>query len=142
MNTLQLARQIKYRLKNATWPGSASKVFGSAIVSVRVPSNLLDRQRLPAIAIRPGGAQADPERGEETELIQQTFMVRLFAANENDGEGEAAILGANRGGATSSKGKGPLRLSAMITGSSWALVSSLRIQKMSRAVMSWTASVS
>lgn len=110
MNSLQLARQIKYRLQQATWPGSANKVFGSAIVSVRVPAHLLDRQRLPAIAIRPGGAQADPERGEETELIQQTFMVRLFAANEHDGEGEAAILGANRGGATSSKGKGLLEI--------------------------------
>jgi hypothetical protein len=110
MNSYQLARQIKYRLQQATWPGVATKVFGSAIVSVRVPANLLDRQRLPAVAIRPGGAQMDPERGEEPELIQQTFFVRLFAANEHDGEGEAAILGANRTGATSSKGKGLLEI--------------------------------
>lgn len=110
MNAQQIARQIKHRLDKAKWPASASKVFGSVIVSVRIPQKLLDRQRMPVIVIRPGGAQADPERGEETELIQQTFFVRLFAANEHDGEGEAAILGSNRKGDTSSQGKGLLEL--------------------------------
>lgn len=110
MNTLQMARQIKHRLKKAVWPSSSNKVFGAAIVSVRVPDQLLERLRLPLAAIRPGGAQADPGRGEETELIRQTFMVRLYAANEHDGESEAAILGANRASTILSKGRGLLEI--------------------------------
>ncbi len=64
MNAQQLTRQIKHIVKNVVWPASTSKVFGSVIVSVRIPQILLDRQRLPAVVIRPGGSQADPERGE------------------------------------------------------------------------------
>lgn len=111
MNTWQVAKQLKYLLGKAVWPTTAKKVFGAVRFSNVTNEELMERHRMPMVIFRPGGAQSDPRRREQPELIKQVFIARMFAAVASDGIGEDALLGSNRkDGGLDSSGRGLLEL--------------------------------
>lgn len=111
MNEWQILKILRWLLRKAVWPGGVTLAFGEeAVVVTGGPTfqALLDI-RTPAALIRPAGATNDPESDEENQLEILQIAITLLVSVENDGLGEAAILGAGRDpvdGQTVSEGRG------------------------------------
>jgi hypothetical protein len=105
VNPWQLARQIRYLLRAATWPdGAAEKVLGSAHVSAGMTEDALHYLRAPFALIAPAAATPDEY---DPKLLQQTFDLHLVAAVAGDPFGEQALIGGPRSaGQGSSLGRG------------------------------------
>jgi len=135
VNVWQMTRQLQYILEGKLWPGGAFKVFKVVRISVAPDDELQNKERFPFVAIRPMGAQADPNQSEEPRLLVQNYAMRVFVAQDGDDVAESAIIGAHRaGGALSSRGKGLLEVEeqlidavGLVTGANGAkILNSLR----------------
>jgi hypothetical protein len=111
VNRLQIARQVKYLLQQATWP-DAAVVFPTpcVLVTMGLWQNVLQANRLPLAIVRPGAVVVDPKMaGESTQLVRIEFAVSILVATSGDQYGETTLVGANRGGG-GSKGRGLLEV--------------------------------
>ena len=115
MTPWQQAQQIRYKLRERLWGGvtsGADPVFGTVLVSPGAEEELTDeRVRFPFVWVNDAGAEFGPEDRDQLRLYEQAWELTMFHGNENDGGGQALMLGANRsGGRTSSKGRGIMEL--------------------------------
>lgn len=107
MNTLQVARQLKFLLEERQWLGTGDKVFGTVRVSQGPDQQAAAEFITPFAIVRLGSGISDAE---EPDLITQTFSIRLAVAVDGDTSGEGALIGRNRKSATSSDGRGLLEI--------------------------------
>lgn len=113
MNTWQIVRQIKHLLQSRRWSAGASNdpVFGSVVISQGPEDRTMRTLRMPLALVRIGSNTADPEHSEMPDLIQQDIEAVVMCSIPSDTIGEAALIGANRtGGSTSSAGRGLLEI--------------------------------
>lgn len=98
MNRWQFARQAKFTLQNATFSGSAVKVFAqnSVLVSMMEGDAIFETRQIPLAVVIPLGEEIDPQLGESPDLAYISFEVALFNAVLGDDDGENVLLGANR----------------------------------------------
>lgn len=91
-------QQIRYKLKQAQWPGTSNKVFAdeSIIVTVGPDQNAMWQRRFPLAMIRPGNSVADPTADEDPRYLRQTINVRLVQMVPGDDVGEMCLLGAHQ----------------------------------------------
>lgn len=111
MNEWQALQQIRHRLRTATWPSSATLVWGTNVhVTAGAHGDAVAAFRCPLVLLRPGSGDHDPEAREEFGLVERRVIVRLIQSLSGDPVGENALLGGNRQSVTSSQGRGLLEL--------------------------------
>lgn len=113
MNELQIARQVRYRLANRAWSGSATLIFpsGSVVVSqLPVESLISHLGRVPMAIVRIGSGVADPDHRQEPGLLQVRFAVAIVTKVTGDRRGEHSLIGAHRQSDTQSEGRGLLEV--------------------------------
>ena len=112
MNAWQVAKQLRYLLRNATWPDSPNdKVFGQVIIGEGVSEKAISQIRFPFALIVPMDATADDE---EPRLERQNYEVQLVARVANDPLGESTLIGGARSSAGSSGGRGVMELEEIL----------------------------
>lgn len=110
MNAWQVARQLAYLLRTATWPDTPSAVvFGEvAVTDVPLEQAIGAFGRFPLALIRMGGGPADPQ---QPQLLTESASVDLVVALPGDSVGERSLLGGPRaGGQGTSAGRGVLEV--------------------------------
>lgn len=107
MNEWQNTRQLKYMMEIVTWPGGTLPAFPTVIVSQAAPIEEIFRRGLipPISQIRVGGGQNDPEKGEQSDLLEIGLQVILAASIVGDGLGEFMVIGGQRDPAAPSFGQ-------------------------------------
>jgi hypothetical protein len=105
MNPLQMALQIRHKLRKVTWPSGGSVVFGprAAFVVAEAPAEDQIPAAAPFCFVVIGEGTADPD---EPSLLEQDFTVVGVAEVAGDPLGEFAIIGGSRISRTSSAGAG------------------------------------
>lgn len=112
MNAWQVAKQLRYLLRLATWPDSPNdKVFGQVIIGEGVSEKAVSQIRFPFALIVPMDATADEE---EPRLERQNYEVQLVARVANDPLGESTLIGGPRASAGSSGGRGVMELEEVL----------------------------
>lgn len=112
MNAWQVAKQIRYLLRNATWPDSPNdKVFGQVLIGEGVSEKAVSQIRFPFALIVPMDATADDE---EPRLERQNYEVQIVARVANDPLGESTLIGGARSSAGSSGGRGVMELEEIL----------------------------
>ena len=112
MNAWQVAKQIRYLLRQATWTDSPNhKVFGQVIIGEGVSEKAVSQIRFPFALIVPMDATADDE---EPRLERQNYEVQLVARVANDPLGESTLIGGPRASAGSSGGRGIMELEEVL----------------------------
>lgn len=112
MNAWQVAKQLRYLLRAATWPDSPSdKVFGQVIIGEGVSEKAVSQIRFPFALIVPLDATADDE---EPTLERQRYEVQLVARVANDPLGESPLIGGPRSSVGGSGGKGVMELEEIL----------------------------
>ena len=89
----QVAKQMKFLLQAAEWPGvsPAVKVFhpDSVVVTEDDMSKLIGSDMIPPIcAIRHSEAASDPDFQEKTDLFRQNIEVEIGYTNDGDRMGQ------------------------------------------------------
>jgi len=112
MNSYQLSKQFRYKLRALEWPdqeySTGDVVFGSVHVTNGVPEEQYPFMKFPAILIAVNEADSDEQK---PDYLKQTFTLTYVAQVAGDLRGEGVLLGANRvGAALSSKGRGLLEI--------------------------------
>ena len=114
MNIYQILRQTKYLIQSQVWSGSSTVVFHPDSIIIVAQDSEIDaldqRPIIPICLISPLDGQSDPQHGEEPDLIQRQIAIALISENYGDPLGQGALIGANRTGATDSRGRGVLEL--------------------------------
>lgn len=111
MDTRQVVERVANLLRSRKWGGSGSPVFhpNSVIVGTTTVVRAVEaRATLPVVIVSPGAARADPEAQELPDIYTEDIFVEIGVEQGGDRFGTAALLGANRESATSSKGRGLL----------------------------------
>lgn len=110
MNERDQLTAIKNKLIAQTWTGSSNVVFptGSVLITrgLNIEEALKSGVRTPFALIVPGAAQADPQHGEDPNLMVGEVTVRLGVVIPGDAVGENPLMGANRPDSTKSEGAG------------------------------------
>ena len=111
MNEWQALQQIRFKLRNATWPNAGSKIFGPNVIVTASPhEDALPALALPFCLVRPGSADSDPDYITEPGLINLRLVIRIAASVPGDPAGENVLLGANRVNESASAGHGLLEI--------------------------------
>ncbi len=112
MNARQIFGQVRKRLRDRLWPGSANTVFGSVHVSQNPSAEdaLID-MKLPMCFLSHNDEVPDPELVGYSRMDAQA---RLVVAVAGDIIGEAAVMGANRASQVLSEGAGILEVEAQL----------------------------
>lgn len=108
MNVYQISQLIKTKLQTRQWGGAGETVFPYNSVKITNNPDLQAFLTLPVpfALIVVGDFQSDPVHNEEPTYLIGTIVVKIGIAHQ-DSMGEAAIIGSNKvGGTTSSKGRG------------------------------------
>ena len=105
MNTLQILKQVRNRLRARVWDVvGGAVVFGSVHVSQAPTAEAVDGFRFPIALIRPGSEASNPQIPASITFVVE---VEIVVAVAGDQLGEHALIGASRaGGATNSEGRG------------------------------------
>ena len=108
MNSWQVAKQLRFLLKAATWADSPSnKVFGQVLVSNGPDDKAVGQMRFPFAMVSPLDTTAD----DTTPTLEMTrFQVRIVARVANDPWGESVLIGGPRSSQGSSQGRGIMEL--------------------------------
>ena len=107
MNPDQLARQLRYKIRNRTWGGTGSVLFGSdnvIVTPLSVQEAIAQGMPFPFCLIAPGSFESD--KGLPLRLTWKTTAT-VAVDIPLDRFGQAAILGGGRPNLTSSAGRGP-----------------------------------
>ena len=112
MNSWQVAKQLRFLLRAATWPDSPSnKAFGQVLVSNGPADRAVGQLRFPFALVIPGAVTADDE---EPTLERAQFEIRLVARVANDPWGESVLIGGPRSSQGSSQGRGLMELEEVL----------------------------
>ena len=117
MNSFQIVRQLQSIIRALTWGDASTKVFleHSVLVSSGPRDGaILDSMSPPYAFILPGAAQIDPRAGEEPDLVQHDFLLRLATVHPADAFGEAVLIGANRTDHQTGPGAGLLEIENVV----------------------------
>ncbi len=112
MNLWQVARQVRYQIKNRDWTGTSTPIFpvGSVVVSNLPITRLISQGvRVPFSALRIMSGQVDPEYGQSTDILRRDLAVTVAVGVHGDHKGEDPLIGAHRT-ADTSKGRGLLEV--------------------------------
>lgn len=93
MNRWQLARQLEYKAKSATWTDSPNAVVltGGAVISSRRVEDLYGEYSTPFAVVRAGTLEGDPNHPER--YASGSFRVDVVAESWGDLAGRSAIVG-------------------------------------------------
>lgn len=115
MNAWQVAKQLRYTLRNATWQDAGGeRIFGSVHITNGPAKEFYNEiQNFPLALIGVNDDETDPMTpGYVKQMFTITFIVRILG----DMRGENAMIGANRtAGSTSSKGRGILEVTEEVS---------------------------
>ena len=112
MNAWQVAKQLRYLLRAATWPDSPNDtVFGQVIIGEGVGEKAVSQIRFPFALIVPLDATADDE---EPTLERQRYEIQLVSRVANDPLGESTLIGGPRSSIGGSGGKGIMELEEIL----------------------------
>ena len=112
MNSWQVAKQLRFLLRAATWPDSPSnKACGQVLVSNGPADRAVGQLRFPFALVLPGAVTADDE---EPNLERAQFEIRLVARVANDPWGESVLIGGPRISQGSSQGRGLMELEEVL----------------------------
>lgn len=108
MNVWQVAKQLRYILRSADWPGNGDPVFGAVHVTNGLAEEEYALLKMPGCLISIGDSVSDAE---DPDYVIQNFMVSWMCQVAGDVRGESPLLGASRpSGNTSSRGRGVLEI--------------------------------
>ena len=114
MNERDQLVAIKAKLVAQTWTGGSNVVFptGSVLITrgLNIEEALKSGVRTPFALIVPGAAQADPQHGEDPNLMVGEVTIRIGVVIPGDAVGENPLMGANRPDTTKSEGAGLLQV--------------------------------
>ena len=112
MNSWQIAKQLRFLLRAATWDDSPNnKAFGQVLVSNGPDDRAVGQLRFPFALVIPGDITAD----DETPTLERArFEVRLVARVANDPWGESVLIGGPRSSQGSSQGRGIMELEEVL----------------------------
>lgn len=109
MTKRELLAAIKTALLAETWAGGSNPVWGTGSVTISKAPELktfLNYSRSPFAVIVPNDFKADPQWGEEPDLLVGTVIIRIGTVIPGDAVGENPLMGANRPDSTKSEGAG------------------------------------
>ena len=109
MTKRELLNAIKTELLATVWTGGSNKVWGTGSVTISKAPELksfLSYSRSPFAVIVPNDFKADPQHGEDPNLIVGNVIVRIGTVTPGDTLGENPLMGANRPDSTKSEGAG------------------------------------
>ncbi len=116
MNPWQVARQLRYLLKAATWAdGSTEKVLRDVVVTAGTSEAAWGELRPPYCLINVGAATVDDRN---PNLLTQDFEMALGVRVDQDRTGERAVIGGSRLGGDQgiSSGRGILEVEEVVMG--------------------------
>lgn len=118
MNERDQLVAIKAKLVAQTWTGGSNVVFptGSVLITrgLNIEEALKSGVRTPFALIVPGAAQADPQHGEDPNLMVGEVTIRIGVVIPGDAVGENPLMGANRPDTTKSEGAGLFQVQAEV----------------------------